>query len=99
MALPLPPPALGSLFLPERANWGLCLLFLGESQMGIPSWTIPHISPEPQKAPGQGEISTYMMDILSPSSPAEGEERSAQEVVGWGQTPHSPALRACPLSG
>lgn len=86
MALPLPPPSLGS----------LCLLF-GQSQREFPSWTIPHISPEPQKAPGQGEISTYMMDILSPSSPAEGEERSAQDVVGW-ELSSTLGLSTCRLS-
>lgn len=28
-----------------------------------------------------------MMDFLSPSNPAEGEERSLQEAVGWEQIP------------
>lgn len=54
---------------------------------------------DPQEAPGQGELSTYMMEFLSPSSPAEGEERSVQEAAGWEHTPRSRALRACPFTG
>lgn len=46
--MPLPPPALRNLFLPERVSWGLSFLFLGESQRASPSWTIPQgNSPSP----------------------------------------------------
>jgi len=39
------------------------------------AWLCGH---KPQEAPAQEDLSTYMMDFLSPSSPAEGEERSVQ---------------------